>query len=789
MPSSPIARVRLPDGQGGTKWYQDTRIEDFNVLDTVAGELSEFEVLLANEDGALNHITPGDEIKIEMSGDGGSTWEHIIIGRVTTPRADISTDGVFRSVEGANYGILLEDRSISDVFRNITVESLVKTIIQQEVPELTVNNVSGPGVTLDKVLFPNMTVKEALNKINDLFDEEFVWFVDKSKDFHFEPEGTTSSGEVLEYGTNIVEASIGPDESRLVNFALVYGLNQTTRVSESISFDGTEQTFQTEFKPDAVEVVNETDGRTLSGGVEDVNTLSEADVEFLVDRQGKEITVQAQDQGDSGEIRYNRGHPVFATRRDTTSIGNYEVQKEQIMGESIETKEIAQNLANALVRKFSEPLLVGDATIAGIIGLKAGETVDVKVPSQDIDDTLTIEEVEYDYSSDSFTQTVELNEKLGDIESTVRNHEQRIKNLEGNVSGSLSIVPKFVFPSETVGVTESGTIETRSINDSFFLDRNFLGDHHYFSTQQDTDTEKGWDRGSYTGDATTSNQIGGAHTPSDVDASQYCSATAPSSGYEWIERIVIRDSNGNVLVDNTSGQNGGYLDATDKIAEADPGEQLEIEWHIGGSGGYTEYLSWNSDFDNPGTLSKEADLHSEVQPFTFTHTITAPSSEGDYMIRLQCNYSSFASGPCSMGSYGEYEDYTVSVTAQAPNPSGTESLTLGSFNSTGTWLVNLPFHPVDGSNTWQEITWSETEPSGTSAKINVLDTNGNYLAQDISSGTDLSTITGTDKQDLQIEIELTSDSDSVPEIDDLEVSFKPARLGDQSSGWNTEATF
>jgi len=789
MPSSPIGRVRLPDGQGGTKWYQDSRIEDFDVTDTVAGEISEFEVLLANEDGGLNHIEPGDEIKIEMSDDGGSTWEHIVLGRIASPRSDISTEGVYKRISGENFGVLLEDREMSEVFTNITIKQLINEIIQKFIPELTIAVNNAPTTTIDKILLPNFSVKQAIDKIESLIDEDFVWFVDQNKGFHFEEEGYSSSGKTLEYGENIVEASIGLDESRLVNFAQVFGRNQRTRKVEDVTFSGSQETFWTEFKPNAVRVENTSANITLSGGIEGIDQLSDAGIDYLVDQQNKEITVDTQPNGDNGEISYSRGHPIFAIRRDAASISEHGIHKRQIMGEAIDEQSIARNLAEKIVSKFSEPLLIGDVTIAGIINLKAGTTVDVKVPSQGIDDTLVVQEVQYDYSSEGFTQDVVLNEKLGEVEEIVQDHEERIRTLEGEVSGSLELVPKFVFPSETAAVTETGKVETADINETFYLDRVLLGEHHLFSTQQDTETEKGWDRGTYTGDATTSNQIGAPHTPRGVDASNYCDGGSPNSNYEWIDRIEIKDSDGNVLVDNQSGQNGGYLDATDKIAEAEPGEQLTITWHIGGSGGFTEYLSWNSDFDNPGNLSKEADLHSEVQPFTFTHTITVPQNEGDYMIRLQCDYSSFAYGPCSMGGYGEYEDYTVSVVAQKPNPQGTESLTLGSFNGSGTWEVDVPYNKIGVENSWETIEWTETEPSGTSASVNVKDSGGNYLAQDISSGTDLSTISGTKKEDLTIEIELQSDSDSVPEIDDLKINFTPALIGDQSSNFNTVHNF
>ena len=623
----PKARIRLPDGEGGTQWFQDVRVEDLYVLDTIAGEISEFTIDMANEDGALNYLSTDEEIKIEMSDDGGQTWSHVLLGRIEAPRSVVSTDGVFKRISGNNYGKLLEERTVAQVYTNITVEDLiVKELIDRQVPELTTNNVSVPDLTLDKIILANDTVKEALEKIQDILEGEYVYFVDKNKDFHFEPEGSTFSGKSLEYGKNIAEAEIGYDNENLVNFALIYGSNKSTRFSQTETFDGTEQTFKTDFKPGAVKIENTSTGEVLAGGIEGVHDLSNGRYDYLVDYQNKEITVEPQTADEDAQITYNKGHPVFASRRDVKSIRKYGEKREQVMGNAIETEEGAQRLADQLVEKFSEPLLRGDATISGIVDLKAGESVDVKIPSQEIDARLSMAEVEYEYDSEVFTQSVVLNEKLGDVEETIRNHESRLKTLEAEISGSLEVVPKFVFPNEVVAVQDSGTVEKRSIGQSFIVGRSLIGSSHLFETNSDTDTDKGFDRG------TTS---------------------------------------GNMAISS-------------------------------------------------------------------------------------------------------------------------DTLTLSGDNSSGTWTNTLQRNDIgDSESTWREIEFDVTEPADTSVQVNVKDSSGNLLIEDVASGTNLKDVQGTKDENLEIEVEMVSNSTSgnVPTMERLEVNFKPALIGNQAGSWETEATF
>jgi len=194
------------------------------------------------------------------------------------------------------------------------------------------------------------------------------------------------------------------------------------------------------------------------------------------------------------------------------------------------------------------------------------------------------------------------------------------------MSGRLEVVPKFLFPSSAVNIKDSGSLESRDLKKSFVLGVNTLGEHHKFATGTDSNGEKGFDRGTLTGDATVS---------------------------------------------------------------------------------------------------------------------------GD-------------------------------------------KLTLSTDNTTGTWTVSLPYNPIGAnSNAWETLTYSTNEPSNTSVTVNILDAAGNTLASDVSSGTDLSTISGTQSTDIQLEVDLesTSTSGNKPELTEIIANFTGAQLGDQSGSWNTKQTW
>jgi len=237
---------------------------------------------------------------------------------------------------------------------------------------------------------------------------------------------------------------------------------------------------------------------------------------------------------------------------------------------------------------------------------------------------LTIAEVDYDYSSSGFTQSLQMNERIKTLDDAIADHEDRIKQLEGQASGTNDVAAILKFPGEGVEVSESGSADSRDMNDTFIVGRNFLGDHHRFATASDTRTEKGFDRGTLSGNATISGDT--VTLSSDNSTGKwthqlpYHAVGAGVNSWQTLTYSVteptntsvtvnILDSSGNTLAsDILSGTVISNITGTDH-------EPLQLEVELSSTGSNTPELnSIQQDFkpavlgDQSGSWSQEATI-------------------------------------------------------------------------------------------------------------------------------------------------------------------------------------
>jgi hypothetical protein len=191
----------------------------------------------------------------------------------------------------------------------------------------------------------------------------------------------------------------------------------------------------------------------------------------------------------------------------------------------------------------------------------------------------------------------------------------------------------------------------------------------------------------------------------------YCTATSGSQD-EYI---------GNVLcgsINNTSTWQGGVANYTAiSTTIADGGSQaitVSNGGNIYGSDKVTCWVDWNNDFTF-GVASNEEFVLLNVggTGATFTGAIAVPAGTpaGDYRMRVRMTYST-APVPCGASSYGEVEDYTITVSSPwlsadilsgslAPGASTgvtvtfkSEGLTFGTHTGSLVFSSNDPVNPV-----------------------------------------------------------------------------------------------
>ncbi|PLX22349.1 MAG: hypothetical protein C0599_06560 [Salinivirgaceae bacterium] len=158
---------------------------------------------------------------------------------------------------------------------------------------------------------------------------------------------------------------------------------------------------------------------------------------------------------------------------------------------------------------------------------------------------------------------------------------------------------------------------------------------------------------------------GGGTTPPDDDGSapdNYCASYGSNSSYEWIDLVSL----GSIY--NSTGNDGGYADYTNKSTDLSPGSQYTVSYSCGFSGSsYTEYWHVYIDFNRDGDFEDSGErvaYQSSSSSGTLSSTFSVPSdaSIGNTRMRVTMKYNGAAT-PCETGfSYGEVEDYNINIT-------------------------------------------------------------------------------------------------------------------------------
>ncbi len=155
----------------------------------------------------------------------------------------------------------------------------------------------------------------------------------------------------------------------------------------------------------------------------------------------------------------------------------------------------------------------------------------------------------------------------------------------------------------------------------------------------------------------------GGTTPPPTTGPTYCASTGTSQAYEYINLVSLGSIN------RSSGADGGYYNGTATSTSVAAGSSQTISYRTGFPGnGYAEYFriyaDWNQDgdFADAGeTLASSTNTAVVTTTRSATFAVPAAAKNGPTRLRVvMANRSSVNS--CGTYSYGETEDYTVSVT-------------------------------------------------------------------------------------------------------------------------------
>ncbi|TPE45937.1 M4 family metallopeptidase [Pontibacter mangrovi] len=140
----------------------------------------------------------------------------------------------------------------------------------------------------------------------------------------------------------------------------------------------------------------------------------------------------------------------------------------------------------------------------------------------------------------------------------------------------------------------------------------------------------------------------------------YCASKGSNSSYEWIDLVQFAGIN------KSSGNDGGYKDNTSLVGTVAPGSSQTIYISAGfASSAYTEYWKIWIDFNQDGDFEDSGELvvsGSSSSSGTLSATVSVPSTAllGTTRMRVSMKYNA-AQTACETFSYGEVEDYSISV--------------------------------------------------------------------------------------------------------------------------------
>ena len=155
---------------------------------------------------------------------------------------------------------------------------------------------------------------------------------------------------------------------------------------------------------------------------------------------------------------------------------------------------------------------------------------------------------------------------------------------------------------------------------------------------------------------------GGGTTPPPPTTVTYCASKGSSVAYEFIDYVKLGS------IARTSDTDGGYYNGTATAASVAAGSSQTVSYSAGFvSSAYTEYFkiyidyNQDGDFTDSGELAVSAAGSSSAAIRSSTFTVPAKAKTGSTRLRVVMSDNA-GTASCNSYSYGETEDYTLTIT-------------------------------------------------------------------------------------------------------------------------------
>ncbi|MCH7534133.1 MAG: hypothetical protein IH948_00005, partial [Bacteroidetes bacterium] len=347
--------------------------------------------------------------------------------------------------------------------------------IDNEVTDITTINVDVTPVTLARISFNQDSVFESFKQLAKLAG--FIFYVDESKDLHFELRDETDSGIDLT-NTNIISSRFDTTREQMANIVWVYGDRYISDFREELTA-GAGSVFTLLNKPHNTLV--EHLGSPQQGGVFELVSQPISGTNYLVNFHDKQlIFISGTDLGDSIPINggsiivtYGREIPIVKFGQNEASISAFGPKTKIIDDKKIKDPITAKDI---LIKELdnANPFKGIEVEFKGWNVFTPGNTIDVTLNDFDISDTVGIISVIYTFDKNTIQGErvirLRLDKKVLEVTDALAELKRKLDAIQAQDRQDTDIITRLILATGSAQVVGSKwLVQTRGLGSSFIL--------------------------------------------------------------------------------------------------------------------------------------------------------------------------------------------------------------------------------------------------------------------------------------------------------------------------------
>lgn len=423
-----------------------------------------------------NDFSVGNEVEIFADDSDGTT--KLLVGIIERVKFRGKDTRQTVTLKGRDFSLRLQDATVDPVvFTDSEISTIVTNIINNNVSDVTTNNVEVTETTLKRIVFNHTPVFEALKQLSKLAG--YYFYVDNDKDLNFKKRDNIDSGIVLD-NTNITKADLNETREGMFNSVFVYGDRALDGFNETFTADGTGSVFTLLNKPRNTTV--NVNNNIQKGGVFELTVEPVSGADYLVSFNDRTITfISGTDlgyssipsNGSSVSIDYFRDIPIVKAGIDRDSITLFGKKEKIINDKSINDPNTAVDILKAELEN-ANPFKGVEVTIQGWNNITPGNTARVRLSDFNIDEDVGILSVAYDFNKKTVNSediiTIRLDKKVRDITDEITDIRARLNAIEESDRQETDLITRLETVQNEFSVIGSyWTISTRTLGSSFIL--------------------------------------------------------------------------------------------------------------------------------------------------------------------------------------------------------------------------------------------------------------------------------------------------------------------------------